>query len=91
MYAASMANINYGIGWAKSHAAAMGGSPTRVGVMGSGSAGHQAMLGAMRPHDPRYASIPLNTEGSQPDPRVNCVVMLWPVIDPPGRTSTPNN
>ncbi|HLW70475.1 MAG TPA: alpha/beta hydrolase [Candidatus Binataceae bacterium] len=85
MYPASMADINYGIRWVKSHAASMGGSPARVGVMGSSSGGHQAMLAAMRPRDTRYASIPLNTEGPQPDATVNCVVMLWPVIDPLGR------
>jgi acetyl esterase/lipase len=85
MYPASMADINYGIRWAKSHAASLGGKPDRVGLMGSSSGGHQVMLAGMRPRDPRYASISLTSEGPPVDARVNCVVMLWPVIDPLGR------
>jgi len=84
-YPASMADINYGIRWAKAHAAEFGGTADRVGVMGSSSGGHQAMLSAMRPHDPRYASIPLKSEGPRFDARVNCAILLWPVIDPLGR------
>ncbi len=84
-YPGSMADINYGIRWVKSHAAEFGGSPDRLGLMGSSSGGHQVMLAAMRPHDERYASIPLRTEGPRVDATVRCVVMLWPVIDPLGR------
>jgi hypothetical protein len=40
------------------------------------------MLVAMRPHDPRYAAIPL-TGGF--DASVACVVMSWPVINPLSR------
>jgi acetyl esterase/lipase len=85
MYPASMADINYGIRWAKSHAVSLGGKPDRVGLMGSSSGGHQVMLAGMRPRDARYASIPLTSEGPPVDASVNCVVMLWPVIDPLGR------
>ena len=84
-YPASMADINYGIRWAKRHVREFGGRPDWVGVMGSSSGGHQAMLAAMRPDDARYSSIALQTEGPQVDATVNCVVMLWPVIDPLGR------
>ncbi len=84
-YPGSMADINYGIRWVKGHAPEFGGSPDRVGLMGSSSGGHQVMLAAMRPHDERYASIPLRTEGPRVDAMVRCVVMLWPVIDPLGR------
>lgn len=85
MYPGSMTDINYGIRWAKSRAAGLGGSSDRVGLMGSSSGGHQVMLAAMRPRDTRYASIPLRSEGPQVDATVKCVVMLWPVIDPLGR------
>jgi acetyl esterase/lipase len=84
-YPASMADINYGIRWAKTHAAEFGGNHDRVGLMGSSSGGHQVMLAAMRPYDTRYAAIPLRTEGPRVDASVQCVVMLWPVIDPLGR------
>lgn len=84
-YPASMADINYGIRWAKAHAGEFGGRPDQLGLMGSSSGGHQVMLAAMRPHDARYCAIPLKTEGPRVDASVRCVVMLWPVIDPLGR------
>jgi acetyl esterase len=84
-YPASMADINYGVRWVKSHVGEFGGRPDRVGLMGSSSGGHQVMLAAMRPDDPRYAAIPLKTEGPRFDARVNCAILLWPVIDPLGR------
>jgi acetyl esterase/lipase len=81
-YPASMADINYGVRWLKSRAEEFGSRPDLVGIMGSSSGGHQAMLTAMKPRDPRYAAIQLATDA---DAGVRCVVMLWPVIDPLGR------
>jgi acetyl esterase/lipase len=80
-----MADINYGIRWAKSHAHELGGRADAVGLMGSSSGGHQVMLAGMRPADPRYCAIPIKAEGPPVDARVKAVVMLWPVIDPLGR------
>lgn len=84
-YPASMADINYGIRWTKSHAVEFGGDPNSIGVMGSSSGGHQAILAAMRPHDPRYAALPLKSEGPQFDATAQYTILLWPVIDPLGR------
>ena len=81
-YPGSMQDINYGIRWAKSRAASLGSRPDQVGVMGTSSGGHQAMLTAMRPRDARYASLPL---AGGADATVRCAVLLWPVIDPIGR------
>jgi acetyl esterase len=81
-YPASMQDINYGIRWAKSRAASLGSRPDLIGVMGTSSGGHQAMLTAMRPRDARYASLPL---AGGADATVRCAVLLWPVIDPLGR------
>jgi len=36
----------------------------------------------MRPHDARYAAIPLPSGSPAQDASVRCVVMLWPVINP---------
>jgi acetyl esterase/lipase len=83
-YPASLADINYAIRWFKSRAAEFGGRPDRVGILGVSSGGHQAMLTAMRPHDPRYAALPLPAHAPA-DARVRCVVLCWPVIDPLGR------
>src|SRR2546423_129001 len=81
-YPGSMADINYGIRWLKARAGQLGGQADRVGVMGTSSGGHQAMLSAMRPRDSRYASLPL---AGGPDASVRCAILLWPVIDPLGR------
>ena len=83
-YPASMEDINYAIRWLKSRAAQFGTRPDMIGVMGISSGGHQGMLNAMRPRDPRYAAIPL-PGAPEVDASVRCVVLCWPVIDPLGR------
>lgn len=80
-YPASMADINYAIRWVKTQAAELGGRADAVGIMGTSSGGHQAILAGMRPRDPRYAAIPL----AGADATVRCAVLCWPVIDPLGR------
>ncbi|MBV8361834.1 MAG: alpha/beta hydrolase [Deltaproteobacteria bacterium] len=84
-YPASMADINYGVRWLKAHASEYGSRPDLVGIAGSSSGGHQAMLAAMRPRDARYAAIPLPAGASAVDASVRCAIMYWPVIDPLGR------
>jgi acetyl esterase/lipase len=83
-YPASLADINYAIRWFKANASRFNIRADRVGVLGVSSGGHQAMLTAMRPTDPRYASLPLKSNASV-DASVHCVVLCWPVIDPLGR------
>ena len=56
-YPGSMADINYAIRWLKTRATSLGSRPDLVGVLGVSSGAHQAMLGAMRPADARYAAI----------------------------------
>jgi acetyl esterase len=84
-YPASVADINYGIRWVKSRAAELGSRPDLVGALGVSSGGHQAMLNAMRPHDPRYEAIPLPSGTPAVDATLRCVVLCWPVIDPLAR------
>jgi acetyl esterase len=84
-YPGSVTDINYGIRWFKQRAAELGSSPDRLGLLGTSSGSHQAMLVAMRPQDPRYSAIPLPDGGASVDARVRCVVLGWPVIDPLGR------
>ncbi len=50
--------------------------------MGTSSGGHLVVLAALKPNDPRYASIPCAGGG---DSRVPFVVALWPVICPASR------
>jgi acetyl esterase len=83
-YPASMADINYGIRWLRAHAREFVVVPEQIGVMGSSSGGHQAMLTAMRPADGRYGALTSDAvKGVSAE--VNCVIMLWPVIDPLAR------
>jgi acetyl esterase len=84
-YPRSVADVNYGIRWAKANAARLQTRPDMVGVAGNSSGGHLAMLNAMRPTDARYAAIKLPEGADAVDARVRCVVMLWPVINPLGR------
>ncbi len=84
-YPASLADINYGIRWFKTQATALGSRPELVGALGSSSGSHQAMLAAMRPHDSRYAALPLPAGAPAVDASLRCVVLCWPVIDPLAR------
>ena len=88
-YPASLADIHYGIRWCKTQAGAWNGRPDRIGAMGTSSGAHQAMLLGMRPDDPRYAALSLQTdaslEGALGDGALGCVILVSPVIDPLGR------
>ena len=84
-YPASVQDINYAVRWAKLHARELGTRPDLVGLSGQSSGGHLAMLVAMRPHDPRYAAIPLPAGSPAHDAVVSCVTLSWPVINPFGR------
>ncbi len=80
-YPASLQDINYGIRWLKAHAREFGSRPERVGLYGTSSGGHQALLAAIRPDDPRYAALPL-PEAPQVDATVAFVVSGWGVLFP---------
>lgn len=83
-YPASLADIHLGLRWLKLHAASWGCDGAALGLMGLSSGAHQAMLLAMRPHDARYAALPL-PGGEGIDARAAFAVLCWPVIDPLGR------
>jgi acetyl esterase/lipase len=83
-YPASIADINYAVRWVRANAAALKARGDRIGLVGISSGGHQAMLAAMRPDDPRYAAV-TTAAVAKGDARVQCVVLCWPVIDPLGR------
>jgi acetyl esterase len=85
VYPASMIDINYAIRWFKSQAARFHIRPDLVGLIGSSSGGHQAMLAAMRPRDSRYSSLALPAGTPVADATVRCAILCWPVIDPLAR------
>jgi acetyl esterase/lipase len=84
-YPASLADIHYGVRWAKTQAASWKGKPDRIGAMGTSSGAHQAMLLGMRPNDSRYAALPSPAGAEGVDGSLACVIMVSPVIDPLGR------
>jgi acetyl esterase/lipase len=79
-YPASVCDVNLGIRWLKAHAGEFGGAAT-VGSWGNSSGGHLAVLSALRPHDSRYAALPLAGNAAA-DAKVSFVIAGWPVIDP---------
>ena len=81
-YPTSLQDINYAIRWMKSNAAKLNGRADAVGLSGTSSGGHLAMLAAMRPNDPRYTSI---SGPAGVDATVKVIVMQWPVINPISR------
>jgi acetyl esterase/lipase len=84
-YPASLADIHYGIRWAKTQAASWNGSPDKIGAMGTSSGAHLAMLLGMRPDDSRYAALPQPAGAAAVDATLGCVILVSPVIDPLGR------
>jgi acetyl esterase len=81
-YPDCLADINYAIRWLKVYAHMVGAAGDRVGGIGTSSGGHQIMLGAMRPRDPRYAALP-GPAGI--DAALAFVIACWPVLDPLAR------
>jgi acetyl esterase len=81
-YPSSLQDISYAIRWLKSRASEFHIRADRLGLTGNSSGGHLAMLAAMRPRDPRYMAIP---GPAGVDASVQCVGMLWPVINPLSR------
>ena len=78
-YPASLADINLGIRWLKARARTYGGRPDWVGMFGTSSGGHQVLLAAMRPTDPRYTILP---GPAGVDATQAWVISGWGVLDP---------
>ena len=89
-YPACVQDANYGVRWLKTKAKTWNGDPSRIGVYGSSSGGHVAELLCMRPHDPRYSTIPL-AEASTVDASVSFAAMRSPISNPFARYENPEN
>jgi acetyl esterase/lipase len=80
-YPANIQDANYGLRWIKSRAAEWRGDPSSVGIYGSSTGGHLAILLAMRPRDARYNAIPLDGAPGI-DAGVAYVAARSPITDP---------
>jgi acetyl esterase/lipase len=81
-YPAMLTDVAAGIRWLKTHAAEAGTDASRVGILGTSSGGHLALLAALRPGDERYAGA---IAAGDPDGSVAFAVTCWPVSDPAAR------
>jgi acetyl esterase/lipase len=83
-YPASVQDANYGVRWVKHKARDWNGDPSTVGTLGSSTGGHMGELIAMKPHDPKYAAIPL-AEAPKLDATILYLVSRSPISDPVAR------
>lgn len=89
-FPAASADVAAGVRYARAHAGRLGVDPTRIGLLGSSSGGHLALLHAVRPGAPEAVGAPIVTPDGAPDPGrgdagVAFVVALYPVADPLAR------
>lgn len=80
-YPASLADINLATRWLKARARDFGTRADWIGGFGTSSGGHQVLLAALRPEDPRYRALPL-AEAPAVDARFAFVISGWGVLDP---------
>jgi acetyl esterase/lipase len=83
-YPANVQDANYGVRWMKSKAREWNADASSVGIYGSSSGGHIAILLGMRPRDPRYNAVPLDAPGNI-DAAVAYVACRSPITDPYAR------
>ena len=83
-YPANIQDANYGVRWLKSKAREWNADGSSVGIYGSSTGGHIAILLAMRPKDARYNAIPLESSPNV-DASVAYVACRSPITDPYAR------
>lgn len=88
---AASADVNAAVRWARLNADALKIDPNRIGLVGSSSGGHLALLAGLRPRHPAHAGTPIaGSNGAfaahdEIDAQVDYVAALWPVADPAWR------
>src|SRR4029079_1438039 len=84
IYPVSIADNHLAIRWLKANAEKLGSRADLVGGMGTSSGGHQLMLCALCPDEPRYAALALR-EAPSVDATLRFAIACWAVLDPLGR------
>jgi acetyl esterase/lipase len=87
---AAAEDVAAGIRWTRMNAKKLGVDPQRIGLAGSSSGGHLALLVGLKPGDPEWAGTPIvvpdSTLDSRPgDESVRFILALYPVADPHAR------
>lgn len=85
-YPAPVADAIAGVRYVKRHADVLDLRADAVGLIGGSSGGHLALLAALRPNAPEWATTPYVGQGDEPiDARVAFALALWPIADPLAR------
>ena len=85
-YPAPIADINFGLRWLKTNGGRWGIPRQHVGILGTSSGGHQALLATLRPLDARYIAHEAPPAWADDvDASVCCTVLCWAVTDPVAR------
>jgi acetyl esterase/lipase len=86
----AVADVAAGVRYARAHAGPLAVDPAHVGLLGSSSGGHLALLQAVRPAAPIGTGTPVvmpdgSLDAEPRDASVSFVVALYPVADPLAR------
>jgi len=85
------ADVVAAVRWTRLNAARLNADPARLGLIGSSSGGHLAMLAGVKPNAAIHRGTPIADAGGRfavhddIDASVRYVVALWPVSDPAAR------
>lgn len=87
---AAARDVSAGVRYVRAHARRLGADPDSIGVLGSSSGGHLALLVAVRPHAAEHAGTPVVLPGGtlddgRGDDSVRFAIALYPVADPLAR------
>jgi acetyl esterase/lipase len=90
---AGSADVTWAVRWIRASADLLGADGSRIGLVGSSSGGHLAVLAACRPDEPEHLQPapdldPVRSSDAEPQPMsasVSCVAALWPPVDPLAR------
>ncbi|MBH68429.1 MAG: alpha/beta hydrolase [Rhodospirillaceae bacterium] len=83
MFPDSITDTNHAIRWLKSRANKLNIEATSVGILGTSSGGHQAILNALLPNDPQYVDTTDTLKAM--DGSVAFAISCWSVLDPLAR------
>lgn len=87
---AASADVAAGVRYVRAHAGRLGIDPRRIGLVGSSSGGHLAMLAGVKPGAPEHGGTPIvrpdgSLDATAGDESVAFVLALYPVADPLAR------
>jgi acetyl esterase len=77
-------DINFAIRWLKANATGLNVNAGAIGAVGTSSGGHQVLLNALNPDDPKF-TVDHPPGFANFDAALDFVVVCWPVADPPAR------